>query len=424
MALERYFKAASEGMIPWSEICDNVMAEEENLEDPARPGQLHPGFLQAAIYESLVEVEASRALRELKERKSKRKAVRFRSRLTNVLSRFSQADRRDPTVDMESIEGDFNRGAQAQRGFVEQQVKEKPQLCATSEEMYMAMMLLLRNIFRGYVDLYDLRKKAGFRTRLLEMPDEERPIQDILEEISTRQENFEEEEEMSQESTSFEAPDPEPIESYEDDRSVPALLRPSPRTEPSEVDGVNPDVMLARTLGMQNASGARENLAQMSQSHRKHFEEVIELKAEVNRLRRSLVQARADLGQLENQGHPMNNVRSASSLSREGTSASMSPATQQMEVLSSLGLVRPQSGPVKATPLASPRTPRLLKGHGPRTKEYVTPDDGRKSIQKYPVQKWPSQSKKKTRTTEDLAYNMQGSTTAVADNSFWSKAAT
>lgn len=26
---------------------------------------------------------------------------------------------------------------------------------------------------------------------------------------------------------------------------------------------------------MQNASGARENLAQMSQSHRKHFEEVI-----------------------------------------------------------------------------------------------------------------------------------------------------
>eukprot|EP00913_Durusdinium_trenchii_P011485 g10783.t1 len=267
------------------------------------------------------------------------------------------------------------------------------------------MMLLLRNIFRGYVDLYDLRKKAGFRTRLLEMPDEERPIQRA---VTRRWRPC-----ARCQSTSFEAPDPEPIESYEDDRSVPALLRPSPRrgsflvrravfrTEPSEVDGVNPDVMLARTLGMQNASGARENLAQMSQSHRKHFEEVIELKAEVNRLRRSLVQARADLGQLENQGHPMNNVRSASSLSREGTSASMSPATQQMEVLSSLGLVRSGEGYA------------FSFTQDAQAIERARPKNQRCSPQLTGVLLW-----------EDLAYNMQGSTTAVADNSFWSKAAT
>ncbi|CAL1132834.1 unnamed protein product [Cladocopium goreaui] len=60
VALQRYFKASSEGVVPWTEVCDPNQSEEAEPErdvlDPARPGQLHTGFLSAAIYESLVEV--------------------------------------------------------------------------------------------------------------------------------------------------------------------------------------------------------------------------------------------------------------------------------------------------------------------------------------------------------------------------------
>ena len=50
------------------------------------------------------------------------------------LSKFFQADEREPTVDMQSIQGAFDHRSQVRRGDVERHIKEKSQLVATSED--------------------------------------------------------------------------------------------------------------------------------------------------------------------------------------------------------------------------------------------------------------------------------------------------
>ena len=71
-------------------------------------------------------MEASRVLRQLYDTKSRGKEGCF--------SRFFQADEREPTVDLQSIQGAFDHSSQVLRGDVERRIKEKSQLSATSED--------------------------------------------------------------------------------------------------------------------------------------------------------------------------------------------------------------------------------------------------------------------------------------------------
>lgn len=398
VALERYFKASSEGVVPWTEVCDPKQSDEAEPErdmlDPARPGQLHTGFLSAAIYESLVEVETSRELRRLQEMSSRRKGL---------LTRFFQADSREPTMDMESIEGDFGHGAQAHRTKVEMEIKQKSELRATSEEMYMAMTLLLKSILKGHVDLYDLRKKHRFQ-RTAAQGESERSIQDILEEVSTKQGEFEDEDLSQEGSDIFEVPEPT-VAAEETERPVPALLRI--RTEVPRPDD-HPNAALARTLGIRHVSNVQDNLSAMQDLHDQKYHEIMELRSEIQELHRSLAEAEAKYAQME----------------RDNTNApDAEPST-------------PPTGPTgkAAAPLGSPRTPRHPTNFGGEMMTDYVNDGERKSMSKYPVDKWTStkraavakrrQQRRQAASTVPLAPNLKDSTIAVGENSFWTKATT
>lgn len=194
------------------------------------------------------------------------------SRRQGLLTRFFQADSREPTVDMESIQSDFGHGAQAPRSKVEMEIKQKSELRATSEEMYMAMTLLLKSILKGHVDLYDLRKKHRFQ-RTAAQGESEQTIQDILEEVSTKQGEFEEEDLSQEGSDIFEVPEPT-VAAEETERPVPALLKI--RTEVPRPDD-HPNAALARTLGIRHVSNVQDNLSAMQDLHDQKYHEIMEL---------------------------------------------------------------------------------------------------------------------------------------------------
>jgi len=327
-----------------------------------------------------------------------------------MLESFAKASIKEPNMNMGSIEGSYGKGVNALRVEVEREVKQKPVLTATSEEMYIAMKLLLRPIMKGFVDLYDLQQKA--RQRKVDRS-EDRTMQDILEEVSTKQEDLEED--LSHEGSEvFEVPEPFTPSSKEADvRETPSLLRV--RTEVPMPDD-HPNAVLARTLGIRHVSDVQEKLMEMQETHDQKYQEIMELRSQIQKAHRSLAEAEARYAQMEREVTNPNHQ-----LSRHSTAKS-----------------DPVVAGSKSEEVRSPRTPRRLRHYHNDEKsiDFVGGDED-KVMTPYPIEQWTSskraflakkqqrqEAKARKASNRPVAPTLKASTVAVAENSFWSKATT
>eukprot|EP00434_Breviolum_minutum_P034228 symbB.v1.2.030284.t1/scaffold3273.1/size59893/4 len=225
-------------------------------------------------------------------------------------------------------------------------------------------------------------------------------MQDILEEVSTKQEDLEED--LSHEGSEvFEVPEPFTPSSKEADvRETPSLLRV--RTEVPMPDD-HPNAVLARTLGIRHVSDVQEKLMEMQETHDQKYQEIMELRSQIQKAHRSLAEAEARYAQME----------------REAKSDPVVAGSKSEEV-------------------RSPRTPRRLRHYHNDEKsiDFVGGDED-KVMTPYPIEQWTSskraflakkqqrqEAKARKASNRPVAPTLKASTVAVPENSFWSKATT
>jgi len=364
-AMERYFEAAAQGLVPWSEVgVENDFEQVVMDEEEGSKGLLYIGFLSAAIRRMMLEVEQSRAVRY----KEIRNASSLYQMLRKLFESVSNAGA-DPEADEES-DAEIARGLSFSE--TREEVLKKRKLSATTEELYMASMLMMRSIEEGSPLLYNMQSHQGPSETVKKHHDDDvvkavqewqadQPIEAFLEEltVTTKQP---EDDDRSHAAEYFEVPEvisAGDAADQDDDRSY-------PKADAESVPSVGREALLAHTLGLQSASSARAEYSVLLGEHDQCFAEIFELKAEIQDLRHRIVEAQAELHGMD---YVMSREPSAGSeqLSRQGADAPAKelqpgPGVRQAKsTRSSQGHLGAESP--RRDSQAAPRSPRRHPAH-------------------------------------------------------------
>lgn len=363
-AMERYFEAAAQGLVPWSEVgVENDFEQVVMDEEDGSKGLLYIGFLSAAVREMMLEVEQSRAVRYNEMRRA--------SSLFQILRKFfaSASEAGAETADDAETDAGIARGI----SFLEarQEVLKKPKLSATTEELYMAGMLVMRSIEEGSPVLYNMQSQQGPSETVKKHHDDDvvkpmqewqadQPIEAFLEEltVTTKQP---EDDDGSHAAEYFEVPEVVCEDAADQDEN-----RSYEEAEAESIPSAGRETLLAHTLGLQSASSAREEYSVLLDEHDQCFAEIFELKAEIQDLRRRIVEAQAELHGMD---HVMSREQSMQSeqLSREGADIQAKevqpgPGVRQSKSTQSTR-GHPRAEKQRRDSQAAPRSPRRHTAH-------------------------------------------------------------